>query len=488
MLEQWQEQRTLPVSLVRAMLLAEGVSSPEVLAAHEAVVEDVLAGIDQHVRDRHAAGKKAKTIFKRLHRDVLKRYDEDAQLADLADGGRFNCVTGTALFYLAAQRHGVPVALHATPVHVYAVADPAGEALRIEITDPKKGFDFDDEREDVIDHLLAYKMITPEELALEGEDAVYRTFMGDEWTIQPEDLVGIVYNNEAALSIAAEQYEAAVGAYEKALRIEPDREEYRRAYAGALAILAYDRSEDPEEVIPTLHRALAARGGDTLFAEAALPVVRGMAIQLVVKQRFEAAVETVRLARTHMPQELEDVDGLARLEAGVHHDWSTSMMRRGDYEAVWEKGGRAYALVPDEPLFHENYVFASCRYAAHLGDQGDAEAGIEIVEALTEHVEAYPIIGEAYARLVLHRVASGPDALNKSDPEAAKALVRHALEVVPDRSELRSAMAWIYHEEAMAEIRADDYEAAAALVEEGLRYAPDDQMLREDLDLIRETY
>lgn len=485
MLRHWQEQRELPVPLVRALLLAEGVTDSVQVAGFESVVEGVLVGIDRHIRAQHSAEKKAKTIFKRLHRDVLKRYDEDAQLTDLADGGRFNCVTGTVLFYLAARRHGVPVALYVTPVHVYAVADPAGADLRIEITDPRKGFDFDDEREDVIEHLLTYKMITPEELEFEGEDAIYRTFIEDEWLIQPEALVGIVYNNEAATDLAEERYDAAVRAYEKALMVEPERDEYGQAYAGAFALLAYAHSDDPAHVLPVLRRALEFRQGDETFAEVARPAVGGLTVQLIARQEFERAAETVGFARAHLPPATAADDALLRLEAGVFHDWATSMMRRGDYETAWAKSEQAYTLAPDEGVFREGYVFATCHYASYLAQRGEADAGLDLVESLMELKEQYPIVGETYVRLVAFAAFLMPEPLAKTDPETAKALLRRAIAIAPDMPAPRTALSALYHKEAMAAIRADNYDEAATLIEEGLQHDPHNVMLREDLDLIQ---
>lgn len=483
----WDEQPELPVSLVRAMLLAEGVTEASAASATEGFIEEVFREIDDRIRERHSAEKKAKIIFKHLHREVLRRYDEDAQLSDLRGEGRFNCVTGTALFYLAAQRHGVPVALYVTPVHVYAVADPAGADVRIEITDPRKGFDFDDERDDVIEHMLTYKMITPEEVDFQGEDAIYRAFIEDEWLIQPEALVGIVYNNEAALRIAEEEYEAAAAAYEKALMVEPDRESYRQGYAGALALAAYAHSTEPDLVAPLINHALEVRRGDALFAEAMLPVVQQVAVQLVVKRAFEKAVEIVRLARTTFPETTEADEALQRLEAGIHYDWGMSMMRRGDYEASWEKSRAAYQAAPEEDLFREGYVFASCQYASRFLEQGELDVGLDVLSGLTDWIGEYPIVGETYARLIFKKVVEivfAPRVLAEAELIEVRTLVEQAQETAPDQPALREAMSLVYHEEAMSKIRANDYRAAATLVEEGLGLNPDHQLLREAQDLL----
>lgn len=486
MLGQWEEERVLAVPLVRAMLLAEGVSDPAALAAHEAYVERVLTGIDAHVRDRHSAAKKAKTIFKRLHRDVLKRYDEQAQLTALPNGGRFNCVTGTALFYLAAQRHGIPVAIHVTPVHVYAVVDPAGEALRIELTDPKKGFDFDDEREDVIEHMLTYKLITAEELALEGEDAIYRSFVEDEWTIEPEGLVGIVYYNEGAFHLGAEEYAEALRAYEKARIIEPEREEYGQAHAGTLALLNYVHNDEPEAVVPYLHHALALRHGDASFAEVALALVQHVAARLMVERAFESALETVALAAEHLPTDAETQEALTNLEAAANHDWATAQFRRGDYDMALQKSVRAYTLAPDDDKIREGYVSAACMHAVRRAESGEMEEALDEIEALFDLVNEFPLVADTYGRLVAYRVRTGNPPFYYEDTASAEELVRRALEVAPHMVLLKETMGAIYHEKAMAEVRADDYDAAEALIREGLRYDPDSKFLLDGLDLLHE--
>lgn len=485
-LSEWTAEDTLSVSLVRAMLLAEGVADPEALTAHEAYVERVLTGIDEHIRERHSAKKKAKVIFERLHRNVLRRYDEDAQLTDLANG-RFNCVTGTTLFLLAAQRHGLPVEIHVTPIHVYAVADPAGETLRIEITDPKDGFDFDDDREDVIEHLLAYKLITPEELALEGEDAMYRSFVENEWTIEPEALVGIVYYNQAAIHLQAEEYAEAVSAYEKALVVEPLREEYGVGHASAMAFLAHALADDPAALAPHLHRALAVRHADASFAEVALALVGETVVRLVLDRSFEVALETVRLAAEHLPQDEETQDQLTRLEAGLRHDWATAEQRRGDYAKAVQQSQRAFALAPDEALIREGYVSATCMNAIHLTETGEVEEALAEVETLFDLVDEFPVVADTYGRLVVYKIREGRPPFYYENTAAAEALVRRAMELAPDMVLLHEAMGFIYHEKAMAEIRAGNYEAAALLLEEGLGYDPDSEFLRDGLELVQES-
>lgn len=87
-----------------------------------------------------------KYLFHRVHRQYLKNYKHHTTLSDVFENGKYNCVTGTALYAMLLDAIQINYQIRETPYHVFLMvysADGADSVL-MESTDPH-GFVTDSE-------------------------------------------------------------------------------------------------------------------------------------------------------------------------------------------------------------------------------------------------------------------------------------------------------------------------------------------------------
>lgn len=120
--------------------------------------------------------KKAEALFKVLHDSVLKKYVAEIPMRDLFTSGHFNCVSAVALYGLLCHDLEIPITYYDAPSHLTCGIPANGQVLLVELTSPKKGFNFVQERDSVIQFLLEFKLVTEEEIDDLGPDSVYRNY------------------------------------------------------------------------------------------------------------------------------------------------------------------------------------------------------------------------------------------------------------------------------------------------------------------------
>ncbi len=83
--------------------------------------------------------KKIKFIYKTTHNQYFKKYELQTGFAEIFRNGNFNCVTASALYGIILNKCNITFEVRETPVHVYLIAYPDKEKIKIESTDPAAG-------------------------------------------------------------------------------------------------------------------------------------------------------------------------------------------------------------------------------------------------------------------------------------------------------------------------------------------------------------
>ena len=244
--EAWQDERALPVALANALLVSERVDD----LAEQKIFTDKLERIAAKLREKSGKNpiKSARTVYKYLHKEQILHYQPLAQFKDVLNmGASYNCVTSTALFVTLCRELSIPVQLYVTPNHVFCTVNASGKEVRIEMTDPKKGFGFKTGINESLDYLRRYNLVTDQELKEKGERIVYREFVDLAKPIPDAYLLAISYYNQAAAHVNNKRYKEGVYAIAKSLLIQPEDVQARSLMEGAIAgfLTSYAIAEEP---------------------------------------------------------------------------------------------------------------------------------------------------------------------------------------------------------------------------------------------------
>ena len=81
-----------------------------------------------------------RTLFQRTRQEFLRSYTQYASFAETLSRGKYNCLTGTALYAMLLERFNIRYTIIETNYHIFLLADTdEGQAL-FEATDPLHGF------------------------------------------------------------------------------------------------------------------------------------------------------------------------------------------------------------------------------------------------------------------------------------------------------------------------------------------------------------
>ncbi|MGL1885005.1 MAG: hypothetical protein OCD76_00710 [Reichenbachiella sp.] len=109
-------------------------------------------------------------VFYSVHRKFLKEYEKHALFSEvLGSNGKYDCVTGTALYALFLEDLGYEYEIRETDYHVFLLANGDGQQYLMEATDALNGFAKDqNEINERIGVVLDDAMRINEELAMRG--------------------------------------------------------------------------------------------------------------------------------------------------------------------------------------------------------------------------------------------------------------------------------------------------------------------------------
>ena len=80
-------------------------------------------------------------FFYKVHRQFLKHYEPHTTLYNLLEDGKYDCVTGSALYALLLDALAIPYQVQEFPYHVYLMVPTEDQdTIMIESTDPQYGF------------------------------------------------------------------------------------------------------------------------------------------------------------------------------------------------------------------------------------------------------------------------------------------------------------------------------------------------------------
>lgn len=293
-------------------------------------VEAVLERAAALVGGLEPASARGAALLRALHRDMLGVYDEQAStLADVVQRRRFNCVSATALFVLAADRVGLPAQVELLPTHARARVR-VGERWQVVETTSPHGFDAG---------------AAPPARLREGA-----TLVGAEGVVGDAELiVAAMWVNKAALARDRGALRESERCLARAVALAPSSEATRMLEAQRAALLL--RLALEAEAAGRSERAhqLLVRGLDLAKAETPLREALLENLLVLTQHRVRSALE-VEGGETKLAALLAgarrrlDADRRVRLRAFLFMERARRLALDGDAKASFHQLGEAVRL------------------------------------------------------------------------------------------------------------------------------------------------
>ncbi len=167
--------------------------------------------------------KKIKLLFQSVHDAYFKKYELKTEFGEIFSNGNFNCVTASALYAILLKDMGIPFVVKETPVHVYLVAYPSIQGIRIEATDPVTGYYSYDQRSKAsfVEYLQKNKIISEDEAQNTSPEDIFNSHFYPDNDIYLRELLGLQYLNQGSYKLMDKNLKEGYDEFEKAYLFYP---------------------------------------------------------------------------------------------------------------------------------------------------------------------------------------------------------------------------------------------------------------------------
>src|SRR5690606_26814135 len=153
--------------------------------------------------DHNKPNKKLKQLFKEVHKSFLRRYEDTANMNDRFKNGTCQCVSASVLYSYILESLAIPYQIKELPQHVFVIAYPESFNIMIETTDPTRGVFAPNTKgqEQFLNSLVKNKYLDQEYIDQVGKEKAFNEFFYGKTNITFQELVGILYFNEAIANL-----------------------------------------------------------------------------------------------------------------------------------------------------------------------------------------------------------------------------------------------------------------------------------------------
>lgn len=169
------------------------------------------------------AKKKIKMIYQQVHDKFFRKYELQTNFSAIFKNGNYNCVTATALYGIILKELDIPFAVVETPIHVYLIAYPDNEDIKIETTDPLTGYFVLDQKtkKSFVDYMIKNKMVSESESNSSTTDELFNKYYFPDSRIHLKELLAIHYYNMAIQELTGNKNKLAYDYFEKSYLLYP---------------------------------------------------------------------------------------------------------------------------------------------------------------------------------------------------------------------------------------------------------------------------
>ena len=477
----WESHRTLPRGILECLLVAEGADGQ--LSRCASWIAPLETEAKKRVDPEGSFERKGEQLFEFLHERVLRKYSARASAEALMAGGEYSCVTAAALYYHLGTLAGLRVTFHATPFHVSPILESDGRKIWIEMTQPNDGFDVEYYDPELVDELVEQKIIARDELDRKGRETVYNEFVQGHFQPSAASLLGYHYYNHALKLDERGKTEEAFWALAKAHALEPGDEGIQRVLDYAFVNLS--TLEHLESSYARAAREyFRARGRDSTAVEGAIEgAYQGVSVLIRTGHDIAQAESVLTTIEGFLTPRERGGRGMTRLRQFVGVSRGREFGRRGQHQEAF--GIFAAELRRDSTAawLQDLYIESGVRYAEKLHSAGKVDQALALIDSIYLKMPSYDKLKEVYIRFTLYSVMSSHR--YRTSPVAARESLMRGFRMDSTNAYVRNALATVYHELAMNEIRKSNWNAARSQIMQGLRFDPGNEYLNSDLELLR---
>jgi hypothetical protein len=186
-------------------------------------IDGIIAEIQGRKFDRLSHENKIGLIQKYISRFLLINYDSKANFDNLFRDGEYNYLTAAALYAFILEQLGIPCEIHESPTHIYLIAYPGDEKIRIETTKPGFGFFmFDYEtRENFVDFIHSRGVIDDQTYKNVNTKDLFQQYYFADYGLTIREMVGMLYLNSAVEMMMEDRLDDSYAQLEKAFILYP---------------------------------------------------------------------------------------------------------------------------------------------------------------------------------------------------------------------------------------------------------------------------
>ena len=156
-----------------------------------------------------------KSIFKATHQKFLKSYSQYADLGEAFKGGKFDCLTATALLSVILSEMDFDYKIIETNYHIFILVNTSGGQVMLETTD--RLFGFIEDPAEIDRRIGSYRQ---NKMAPFSTDKTYYHYSFDLFNeVHPSQLAGLLYFNQAIKAYNHGNLLACAALLEKSKRI-----------------------------------------------------------------------------------------------------------------------------------------------------------------------------------------------------------------------------------------------------------------------------
>ncbi len=157
-----------------------------------------------------------RNIFNKTRQEFLKRYTPYATFGETLNNGRYNCLTGTALYALLLNHFGIKFTIIETNYHIFLLAYTDEGTTLFEATDPTEGFVTDPTQ--IEDRIMQYKRNTTQESP--GNGKRYYSFAAELYQpVNLSELRGLLHYNISTEAYNKQDFASSINHLDKALEL-----------------------------------------------------------------------------------------------------------------------------------------------------------------------------------------------------------------------------------------------------------------------------
>jgi hypothetical protein len=154
-------------------------------------------------------------IFNKTHQKFLKSFSEYASFPEMLDKGRYNCLTGTALYALLLDHFDIRYQIIETNYHIFLLAQSDNGSILFETTDPTSGF-VTNEKE-IKNRIAAYRQNT---IQATGSSKTYYRYNFDLYkAVDLDEVLGLLHYNLAIVAFNAKDLTLTIDHLGKAMEL-----------------------------------------------------------------------------------------------------------------------------------------------------------------------------------------------------------------------------------------------------------------------------